>query len=508
MTEPLLWVPFTQAIRNLFPDAPLTEKNHLVIPHGLAETTILRRLGIAAPAPMRTQYTCTGSRTPFEVQLTTNDMLSTNRRAYVLSSMGVGKTACPLWTFDFLRRTGQVKRMIIDAPLSTLDFVWRAEMINISSPYRAVVLHGDRKKRLKLLGQDFDIYIINHDGIEVVYKELLLRPDIDVLCIDELGNFRNNNPRTRLLQRYAKKVPWVWGMTGSPTPRYPTDAWNQANVVTPDGPQPKYFKQFRDATMFKVNDFTWKPKVDAADKAYAIMQPSVRFTLEDVGELPPYITRIIDVPMGVKQKQIYDEIRKDAIAILQGNVISAANQGVLLNKLMQISLGYVYHDKGVAVLDNQARIRAILDMLESTDDPVILLPTFKHAIHAFAEAIKAAGHTVAVVTGDTLAKDRSIIFDDFQNHNKYKVLDCHPGVMAHGLTLTRAATVIWPGPTTSLDQYDQANARIRRVGQDKKQQFLHLAGTPVERKMYRRLIDAQNVQNKLLELFEDDVIPT
>jgi hypothetical protein len=63
--------------------------------------------------------------------------------------------------------------------------------------------------------------------------------------------------------------------------------------------------------------------------------------------------------------------------------------------------------------------------------------------------------------------------------------------------------VIWFAPTTSLEIYDQANHRIRRVGQKHKQLYLHFQSTPVERKIYSLLQRKQKVQEKLLELFEE-----
>jgi SNF2 family DNA or RNA helicase len=91
----------------------------------------------------------------------------------------------------------------------------------------------------------------------------------------------------------------------------------------------------------------------------------------------------------------------------------------------------------------------------------------------------------------------------FQNTDKYRVIAAHPQCLAHGITLTAADTIIWFGPVTSLEIFDQANARIRRVGQKHKQQVLMLQSTPVEKKIYRMLRAKQLVQNKLLALFEE-----
>jgi SNF2 family DNA or RNA helicase len=75
--------------------------------------------------------------------------------------------------------------------------------------------------------------------------------------------------------------------------------------------------------------------------------------------------------------------------------------------------------------------------------------------------------------------------------------------MSHGLTLTAADTVIWYGPTTSLETFEQANARVRRIGQAHKQLVLMLQSSPAEKRIYARLRAKQNVQDDLLAMFAD-----
>lgn len=466
---------------------------------------------------MLTQYTFTGSRTPFHIQKVTCEMLSTNQRAYVLSTMGTGKTSCPLWTFHFLKMSKLATKMLVVAPLSTLDFVWMRELLQIESPLKGVVLHGSKDKRLKLLNSDADVYIINPDGVKVLFDALIERMDIDTVTIDELATFRNKSDRTELMRQFvngidkpnkllpqrATPIKWAWGMTGSPAPEAPTDVYHQARILTPHT-VPRWFTRFRDMTMYKLNEFTWVPQKDAAEKAYSVLQPSVRFTLEDVSELPPYISRRIDVALGRRQHQIYEAIRKDALAIVGGQTISAVNQGIIRNKLLQISLGYVYSNNGVVTLDNQPTIQAILDILDATDHGVLIPVGYKHGLYAIADALTQAGYSVERVDGDTPAKERGVIFNRFQA-GEIKAIVCHPACAAHGVTLTAADTIVWAGPIDSLELYDQFNARIRRTGQTKKQQFIHLQRTPAERKAYTSLINKQKLQYSITDLFEDEI---
>jgi len=477
----------------------------IALPHDPYHTVMLRRFGFDVPSPVLTNYTWPHppNKSPFEVQKETVQLLTENSRAYVLSGMGVGKTACPLWAFDYLKGLQMATKMLVVAPLSTLKFTWGREAFDIVPHLRVSIVYGTKAQRLKALKVEADIYVINHDGVGVMYEELAKRTDIDVLVVDELAVYRNSSARSKLMQKYAQTFKWVWGMTGAPAPNQPTDVWAQARIVTPNT-VPKFFSRFREDLMVRVNQFKWLPKPDATVKAYNALQPSVRFALEDVTELPPYISRRIDINMGPQQTHIYNQMKDHCFALAGNQTITAANAGAAMSKLLQVSLGYVYTtQKGMVQLDNQDRINALLDIIDASEGKLLVFSAFKHALQGIQEAIEDAKVEVATVSGDTPAGQRDQIFNTFQNTEKLRVLNAHPQCLAHGITLTAADTVVWFGPITSLEIYDQANARIRRVGQTRKQQFIHLQATAVEKKLYTLLINKQNVQTALLDLFRE-----
>jgi SNF2 family DNA or RNA helicase len=295
-------------------------------------------------------------------------------------------------------------------------------------------------------------------------------------------------------------------MTGAPIPNSPTDAWAQATIVTPHT-VPKTFGKFRDELMLKVAQFKYVPKSDAVDRAFAALQPAVRFTLSDVTELPEAVglnpPRIIDVEMGPTQAKIYKQMADSCYAAVQSQEITAANAAACMMKLLQVAAGWVYTKDGKTVaLDNAKRIEALLDAINATDRKVLVFASFKHALAGISAALTAEGIEHATISGDTSEGNRAQTFNLFQNTGKYRVLLAHPQCLAHGITLTAADTVIWFGPVTSLEIYDQANHRIRRVGQKHKQLFLHLQSTPVEKHIYTLLANKQRVQDTLLDLFE------
>ena len=433
-------------------------------------------------------------------------MLSLEQRAYVLNGMGTGKTKAALWAFDYLRSNNICGKMLVSAPLSTLSFTWAKEIFNTVPHLKCAVLHGSKAKRLELLADpSVDIFIINHDGHKVILSELLQRKDINVLVIDELAVFRNGQAsRGKAMKRLADRMEWVWGMTGSPIPTSPTDAWAQARLVTPNT-VPKFFGRFREDLMTKSGAFKWLPKADAVEKAFAAMQPSVRFTLDDVVELPDMVERYVDVEMGPQQAKIYGALKTQCYAAVQNHEITAANAGAVMMKLLQVSTGWVYSKtRDVVPLDNNTRIQALMDAIESTDRKVLVFAPFKHALGGISAALTSEGYDHAVVDGDTPATERARVFNLFQNTEKYRIILAHPQCLAHGITLTAADTVIWFAPVMSLEIYDQANHRIRRVGQAHKQLVLHLQSTAVEKKIYKMLQNKQKVQDQLLKMFEED----
>lgn len=503
----LVGVPTRPDLVNLFPSAKLVNfegKDLILLKHRYEETNLLRNLGFNVPAPITQHYDWEGG-SPFDVQIKTAAMLTQNTRAYVLNGMGTGKTKAALWSWRFLNRQGQANKALVIAPLSTLNFTWAREIFNTLPGVRYAVLHGSRAKRHALLAnEDIDIYIINHDGLQVIADELLKRVDIDTLIIDELATYRNGQSnRTKLTRKVAKGFKWVWGMTGSPTPNAPTDAWGQCSIVTPYT-IPKYFGRFRDEVMQKITQFKWAPKTNSLDRVFEVMQPAVRFTLDDVVELPEVVERTVDIEMGPKQAKVYKQMEEQAFTMVSNKEITAMNAGAVLSKLLQISTGYVYDREGNTVaLDNGERLDALVDAVAATDRKVLVFVPFVHALDGIASRLIKEGIDVATVSGQTSKSERDQTFNIFQNTSGIRVIVAHPQCMAHGVTLTAADTIIWFAPTTSLEIFEQANARIRRVGQKHKQLILMFSTTKAERQMYARLRAKQKVQNLLLEMFED-----
>ncbi len=489
-------------VNNLFPNAPVfvqSGRKHLLVPHDLRNTVVLRRHNYIVENPMLSYYKWGGK--PFHSQEETCDLLTTEQRAYVLNDMGTGKTKAACWAWDYLKESGLSKKALVLCPLSTMKFTWQSEAF-ATIPHRSVkILHGTKADRLwKLNEKDGELYIINHDGIATIFDELMAS-DIDCLIVDELAEFRNESNRTKLLRKLAKDKMWVWGMTGSPMPRSPTDVWSQSKIVNPTK-SPKYFSHFRQQIMTNHGLHVWKPKPDAIDQAYEVLQPAVRFKLEDVAELPDVIEKTVDCDLTPHQQKIYKALVDDMHVMVANKQITAVNAGAAITKLLQVVGGWVYTGDGSTVaVPNTPRLDALLTAIDSTNRKAIVLVPYRHALEGVAKHLEADHIKHAVVHGDT--PNREIIFNHFQRTDKYDVLVAHPQCLSHGLTLTAADTIIWYLPITDYNIFTQTNARIRRVGQKHKQQIICLAGSPVEKRLYQMLRRKQEMQDSFLALFED-----
>ena len=474
----------------------------VAVPHRLDEVRVLRNIGIDAPAPMDFYYDWPGLYPPFAHQRITAAFLATHPRAFCLNGMGSGKTLAVLWAFDYLRKQGLVRRLLVVGPLSTLERTWGDEVFRHFPEWNFAAVHGAREKRHKLLEGDYDVFAINHDGIKSkeTLQRIIAREDIDLIVFDELAVFRNQSTdRWKAANALAKTRQCVWGLTGTPTPNAPTDAYAQIKLVNPSR-APRHFGQFRDMTMRQLSQFKWVPREGATQVVHDCMQPAVRFATADCVDLPPttFITR--EAELTPAQQRAYKEMLDRLRAEVAGSQITAVNEAVKLGKLVQICSGTAYTPDGEVTIPAHTRIELVREIIEEAEGKVIVFVPFTAALQHVAEAL-ARDFTVEVVHGQTPKAVRDRVFGAFQRAADPRVLVANAAAMSHGLTLTAANVIVWFAPITSAEVYEQANARIVRPGQKRHTTIVHIEGSAVERQMYARLQKKGRMQGLLLDLF-------
>ena len=479
----------------------------VAVPHRIDETRVLNNMGFSVPSPVNYYYDWPGMFTPFQAQKATVDFLSLNPRAFCLNGMGSGKTMATLWAFDYLRKQGKATRLLVSAPLSTLERTWADEVFKGFPHLEYAVLYGAKDKRLKLLEQKADVYLINHHGVKIISDALKSRDDIDLIVIDEIAQ-AGRNASTDMWKAHNvicnKQVErQVWGLTGTPTPNEPTDAWAQCRLIVPTS-VPPYFKRFKEQVMKQVGPFTWVPKPNATEVVRDVMQPAIRYSLEDCTDLPECVYQTRQAELTPDQHKAYKDMLTKLKLEVEGGEVLAVNEAVKVSKLVQIACGVAYNTNGEEVcIDAKPRLDLVLEVIEEAGTKSIVFVPFVSSVGLVTEFLRSHGVTVECIHGGVSKNERDTILSSFQKTKDPKVLVAIPSTMSHGLSLTAANTIIWYAPIASQDVFGQACARVRRPGQKYAQLIVCIEGTPVERKMYLRLQKKEKMQNVLLELIRD-----
>lgn len=445
---------------------------------------------------------------PFSHQRVTAEFFIRNKRCFCFNEIGTTKTLSALWAADFLMVHGAVRKVLVTAPLSTLWSVWDDEVWQNLFHRKAIVLHGSKEKRLKLLEEDADFYIINHEGIKIIYHELQARKDIDLVIMDEgakLRNARTDLWRASNLYMGKQTGKGLWWMTGSPMPGGPTDCWAQAKIVNPDL-VPKYFTRFREEVSYQtmMGAFPkWVPFKGWENKCFKILQPSIRYTRDECLDLPDCTVQTRQVEMSTEQAKAYNDMLRTFRAQLEEGTVTAVNEGVKRIKLMQLAAGAVYDgDEFVHNLNCNSKLAALSDVIETAGNKALVFVSFKHSIPLLQKYLQKKGLSVETVYGGVTPKERRRIFAEFQS-GSLQVIVAHPECMAHGLTLTASSTIVWWSPIDSFATYEQANGRITRPGQKVKQTIVQLICSSVERKIYQRLAGREKMQGLLTDLLKE-----
>jgi SNF2 family DNA or RNA helicase len=452
-----------QRVTTVIPKSKQLPDNRVLVNWGVEESHVLKNLNINVPSPIEGLYDWPGKYKPFSHQRTTSSFFTLNRRSFCFNEQGTGKTASAIWASDFLMKQGRINRVLIICPLSIMDSAWRTDLFDFA-PHRSVdIAYGSAKKRKEIIKNGAEYVIINYDGIEIVFNEIA-NGGFDLIIADEATHYKNaQTKRWKALNRLITPSTWLWMMTGTPAAQSPLDAFGLAKLVNPNS-VPRFFSSFRDQVMYKITNFKWVPKEDATDRVFNALQPAIRFTKDQCMDLPAmtYVKRKVELTR--QQKAYYDELKSKMVIDMGGERVTSINAAVNMNKLLQISAGAIYTDEGELCKD---------------------------------------GITTEIIRGDVSAPKRTEIFRRFQKTPDPKVLVIQPQAAAHGVTLTAANTVVWWGPTSSLETYAQANARVHRAGQDHKCTVVQLEGSYIEKRVYSLLDNRIDVHTKMIDLYKE-----
>ena len=521
----LLYPQFTPYLQQALPDARPINGTHLAVPNNLANLQVLRHFQYPVPPPIDDStydFPIKPGRKPLATQRLMANFSVLHRRMFNLSDPGTMKTLSSLWAADFLMRRhapGTFRALIIGT-LSTLETGWAAEIFNNFLDRRSFeILHGSAQKRLAGLAKPRDFYIINHDGVGVgahtrkrleldgFSAELASRKDIQLVIVDEASAYKDaQTKRHRLGRLIFANRPYLWPLTGSPTPTAPTDAYGIAKLV--NNAMGKSFTGFQAETMYKVSQFKWVPQKDGYDKAARLLTPSIRISIDQVWDGPEMVTEQREVDLTEQQKKLMADLKRDLqVTLKAGQPISAVNEAAARQKFLQISLGAVYDENHkVHFVDAAPRLRELDQVIAETTRKIVIFVGLTSVVELLYKHLHKRRH-VGIINGNVSQKERARIIREFGTDGGLRIVICDPQATAHGINeFVSADTVVWFGTTEKAELYDQGNKRVRRPGQKYPTRCVQLVSNPLEKEIFRRLENHLTLQGSLLSLVQEGKI--
>jgi superfamily II DNA/RNA helicase len=185
--------------------------------------------------------------------------------------------------------------------------------------------------------------------------------------------------------------------------------------------------------------------------------------------------------------------------LFKGGVVTTANSGVAINKLMQVASGCMYdNDKVAWEFDCQPRIDKMHEIIDQAISGTLVFTSFAHTLRRLERELVQRGF--GVMHGGVSREGRKTVLQQFANGDLKGIL-AEASVMSHGITAVRADQTIWFGPPRSTEVYVQASNRMDRPGQTNPMFMAHLFGSKVERDRYNQISGNKEWQDDTLSLY-------
>jgi SNF2 family DNA or RNA helicase len=228
---------------------------------------------------------------------------------------------------------------------------------------------------------------------------------------------------------------------------------------------------------------------------------SYRVLKEDCLDLPPknFIKR--HIVLTKEQRKIYDQMKKSAMAVLNGKVTSTMTVLTQLMRLHQITCGHFTADDGSTQLIPSNRITELMNALEEIEGKAIIWANYQKDITSIMESIANVYGPGSVVDyyGLTPQEERQDNIRKFQNDSKCRFLVGTPQTGGYGITLTQANTVIYYSNGYDLEKRLQSEDRAHRIGQKKNVTYVDLiCEDTIDEKIVKALRDKINIASEVL----------
>lgn len=372
-------------------------------------------------------------------------------RGFSMLPYGAGKSPLMVLRAGDLCPPGRVLLVTTNGTV----FKWAKEFLTWGRDgWKIVKLVGTKDQRIRNFKSAHDVAIINYDGVRVMRRELgdKFAKHYDVVMLDEIHRLKNPETHIAIDCAWVAHPRWtshVYAATGSPVLESPLDIFSIMRVVNSsvfgedfDAWRDRYF-EYKPVPRAdgKKGYPKWQPKTGAtdflSDELYKISFRREREKLDMDFPVQKFNDPRVVRLTGRASKLYYEAEKKFLLALAHGaQSLSAIYPR--LEKLCQISRGWVYDSNKVAyILNPQDAILALAEWLEEIRGqgrPVIWCVRGPD-IALVGGLLNSMGYTYRAVHGQIRGlKKRQRMIDEF-NTGHYDALICHPACVGEGIDL-------------------------------------------------------------------------
>lgn len=407
---------------------------------------------------------------PYPYQQYCIDSIIYNRAVGLFLDMGLGKTVITLTAIHEIRyNRWEVTKPLIIAPKKVAEVTWNTEARKWEhlKAMGIVTVLGSLQQRLRALATPADAYIINRENVTWLVEHFKNGWPFDMVVLDESSSFKNgSSKRFKSLKLVRSRIRRIVELTGTPSSNGLEDLWAQVYLLDGGARLGKTMGAYRDKYFIpskrnRTTIFSYMPKEGSFEMIKnAICDICISMKASDYIVLPDVIHSDIPVVLDAAAQKAYTSLENDLLLQIDENTITAGSASVLTGKLLQLCNGAIYNENKTTIKVHNCKIDAFLELIEQLNGQhVLVFYNFQHDRDRLVEALIKTGLRVRVYSK---AKDEI----DW-NSGDIDVLLAHPASCGYGLNLQQGGHhVIWFGLTWSLEQYEQANKRLHRQGQE------------------------------------------
>lgn len=420
------------------------------------------------------------------------------------AEMGLGKTGSTLKAIVDLMEAGEVKQVLIVAPLRVAEETWPEEIAkwDFSRHLRYRIVTGTAKERYASLKYGpAEVTIVNRENLKWLYEKLGIRRwHFDMIVYDEASRLKSGRKKTQpkeradgttppkrmtelgVIERTRHRTKRMVELSGTPSPNGLIDLWGPIYALD----QGK--RLGTSMTAYKKRWFRedrWTHSVEPFEHSKTEIMDRVQdvfFSLREADylNLPPMIERDHYVTLPRKAMQLYREFEHEAAVEVKNRrgereIIAAVNNGVLTGKFLQLANGSLYlgdkfdEETGGKLPKESVKVHdEKLDVLESIMVEAMGAPVLVAYSFQFDKAAIKKRFPYVRIFGESQNDMRD------WNAGRIKMLLTHPASAGHGLNFQFGSNIaVWYGLTWSLELYRQFIKRLHRSGQEKDHVFLH-----------------------------------